>query len=151
MKQYLRNIIFLFLFCNSLYSQDTIKCREYVSESIDCMVDHKVTINLEKGYIKRLTTYEEGFIITFSYPNTSYILVLCGRMIKTPMLSDKKYREIKICDKENSMISRIGLNTENHSYWREDNYKSGFIILYDNVSESQISIYNSVLETVIIK
>jgi len=65
-------------------------------------------------------------------------------------MSNKKYKqnnkqEIK------SFISRTGINSENNKYWREDNYKTGITIIYDNVKETDVMKFNEILDFVIIR
>jgi len=48
------------------------------TEIIECNPQRSVNISLENGYYKNVNQYEEGVIVTFTYADSSYVLVLCG-------------------------------------------------------------------------
>ncbi|KFD38089.1 hypothetical protein AT05_11920 [Schleiferia thermophila str. Yellowstone] len=115
-------------------------------ETIICTPDRSITLDLVGGYRKKETRYEEGIMVTFTYSDSSYILVFCGRMQLFPLLSGKEY--IVNEQVENDYKSRSGINAINKKYWREDNYKFGIAVIYDNVSETRVKEFNNVLDNV---
>lgn len=119
-------------------------------EIIHCSPNRTITIQLSKGYSKKSVAYEEGIIETFTFSDSSYVFIFCGRMQTFPMLSRDKYQ---VTEKKeiNGEKSRSGFNLETSKYWREDNYKSGIAIVYDNVPESRQTEFNNMIESVEIK
>jgi|GEM_PF-3117574 len=147
------NLIFysiLSLFCYLNSNKQAIQGqgdRATCQEVIECTPDRSVKIELGAGCRKDEILYEEGIMVTFTYPDTSYILVFCGRMQKFPILSDSDY----IVENEKidlSFKSRLGLNSRSNRYWREDNYGSGIAVIYDNVPDNQVEKFNVVLDNV---
>ncbi|MCB0737538.1 MAG: hypothetical protein KDC92_08495 [Bacteroidetes bacterium] len=119
-------------------------------ETIQCSPSRTITIELSKGYFKKSVTYEEGIIETFTFSDSSYIFIFCGRMQTYPMLSEDKYQVTKTKEL-NGLKSRLGINLETSKLWREDNYKSGIAIVYDNVPESRQTEFNNMLGSIEIK
>jgi|SRR5690606_6391105 len=119
-------------------------------EIIQCSPNRTITIELSNGYSKKSVTYEEGVIETFTFSDSSYIFVFCGRMQTFPMLSKDKY-QVTETKEENGVRSRSGANLETSKLWREDNYKSGIAIAYDNVPKSRQTEFNNMMESVEIK
>jgi len=119
-------------------------------EIIHCSPNRTITITLSKGYSKKSVAYEEGIIETFTFPDSSYIFIFCGRMQTFPMLSRDKY-QVTEKKEDNGAKSRSGFNLETSKFWREDNYKSGIAIVYDNVPESRQTEFNNMIESVEIK
>lgn len=119
-------------------------------EIIQCSPNRTITIDLSKGYSKKSVSYEEGIIETFIFSDSSYIFIFCGRMQTFPMLSQDKY-QVTETKEENGVRSRSGTNLETSKLWREDNYKSGIAIVYDNVTKSRQAEFNNMIESIEIK
>lgn len=119
---------------NRIINQETVQCNPVLSISID----------LEEGYHKEENTYEEGTIVTYTYSDSSYVLIFCGQMQRFPILSRGKY--IVTSEKESEGYkSRFGINSVNNKYWREINYESGIAIIYDNISVSDLNKFDLLL------
>lgn len=138
-------LMWIVIFCMvSLNNKNT------VTETIQCDTNRTIYLELIKGYYKIEQQYEEGSFTTFTYSDSSYVLLLCGKMVNLPILSGMKYQMINRRETE-LYNSRFGFNAENNKYWREDNYNNGITILYDNVTFSKTKVYDLILDSIKIR
>ena len=139
-------LIFLF----NCSSSSILVNRSLNLEIIQCSPNRTVTIELSNGYSKKTVSYEEGIIETFTFSDSSCIFIFFFLMQTLPILIKDKYQVVETKD-ETGVMSRSGANLETSKLWREDNYKSGITIVYDNVPKSRLTEFNSMMESVEIK
>lgn len=134
-------VLVVFLFCCT----HLLLC-QIVTDTIVCS-NYNVIIFLPEKCVQNATDYEEGYLKAYTFSDGSNIMINCGSMNKTPMLSSKNYK-INEVRESNGLLSRKGLK-DSIKYWREDNYNIySFDILYDNTTKSKYILYDNLLDSI---
>ncbi len=142
--------IFLLSFVLNYNENVILSVENTKTEIIQCGSSKTITIQLPEGYSDRFFSYEEGVMKTFTYLDSSYVLIFCGLMQSFPILKECDY-QIRLRRKGNLVKSCSGVNLQTTKYWREDNYKSGIAVVYDNVPKEMQETFNNALESVVIQ
>lgn len=121
--------------------------QEYKSDTI-FFNDVYVIIKHDKKFIRKDFPYEEGLIKTLHFQNGN-IVISSGSMVKIPF-TDKS--DIEVISEFNLFNEvKIIRGKKDSKYFREDTFfKHGMTFLYQNVSEEDISSFESIFNNLII-
>ena len=135
-------IIIIAILNNSfiLFSQiktDTINCAPF-----------SLTVELLGTYKEQISSYEEGFTKVYSFQDSSYILVNCGSMISLPILYAKIDTILSCSQKSDSVNIIKGINKYQKCFREEDYNQYRIVVLYDNVTNKNLELFNKMLDNI---
>ena len=152
MKAYTKFIILILLLNYSSFvaSQNYLK-----TDTIDC-INYKLIIDIPARSHSHIDKYEEGFFRTITcYLDSAIITIHFGAMVNLPLIDLSKYTVTSnfIFDKEIQIQRGYYENEINgvkrKKFFREENYlKHGITFMYENVDESRLPFYDSILNNI---
>ena len=127
------------------FSQET-KCKFE-----EKLISGNISIDLPCKYRKNITSYEEGYFISFTFPDTLGITIFDGTMAGVPILQDNQGYIVTQTDTVNNKIKTIGIKDGN--YWREDLIlpkKSWIRVMYIDIPLNKKDFYDKILDSAIV-
>lgn len=111
----------------------------------ETLISETVEMDLRCGYKQNKFNYEEGVFISFSYRDSSSIVIFDGVNVKFPILSKENgYIPCEI-DTVNNFIKITG--SKDGLYWREDVHTNRVRVFYINVPDDKRNLYDELLDS----
>ncbi len=133
-------------------------CSHYTKPSSDELQIAIDTIKIGKNIIyfnkplysrKSIMQYEEGVFITYTLPDSSYLLIQAGAMVNSPISTFKKSELLD--HKINNGIETYKGIRNNKICFREDIYYKKIHFIYDGVKPKNRMIFDEIIDNVSIK
>lgn len=129
----------------------------FAQEKVDTIFfgNYYLLIKTFEPNIKTFKSYEEGFFITFSFPDSSFITIQHGPLVQKPLASADSCQILSefILDEEITIIKGICTSSAEHLknvyYFREESYlRYNLSILYENVSCLNIKSFDNIFDNI---